>query len=323
MNVPKHLRKEKDCLNCGSEVPHVYCPHCGQPNREPVLRIKDLLGEFIHGLTHFDGKFFATAKLLFTKPGFLSKAYLEGKRSSYLPPVQLYLFTSAIFFFIFHGAFTMATAEGPKNMDGPGKPPKQPLELDLFMNNKDSVQLNQFKDVASYEKYQDTLPSSQKDGFLKARMMKKSILLKNDFDANQQGTMRDLLGNLGNNIPKLLFASLPFVAWVLQILYLRRRNLNFVAHLVFVIHSYVFLFLIILLQMLLRKIAAINGFGFVDWLIIASNCWIVFYGYKAMRNFYQSGRGKTLVKYALTLLVSSVIFVLIFVSYLFLGLFFY
>ena len=321
MQHTKHLRKEKDCLNCGAEVPHIYCPVCGQPNREPVLSIKDLLGEFVHGLTHFDGKFFSTAKLLFSKPGFLSKAYLDGKRSRYLPPVQLYLFTSAIFFFIFHGAFNLATSEQPKNING--APPKQPLELDLFMGGKDSAQLHHFSDVASYEKYQDTLPTAQKDGFLKARLMKKSILLKNDFEKNQQGTMHDLIGNFGNNIPKLLFASLPFLALFLNLLYWRRKRLNFVAHLVFVIHWYVFLFLIILLKMLFSKIASLPGLSIVDWLGVACYGWMAYYGYKAIRNFYGAGRGKALLYYFFTLAFSFATFLLIFISYLFLGLFFY
>ena len=99
MHKPSHIRKEKNCLNCNAEVNGVYCPECGQPNREPVLGIKDLLGDFIHMMTHFDGKFFSTVRMLITKPGYLSRAFLSGQRMKYLPPVQMYVLTSAIFSF--------------------------------------------------------------------------------------------------------------------------------------------------------------------------------------------------------------------------------
>ncbi|RYF86853.1 MAG: DUF3667 domain-containing protein [Chitinophagaceae bacterium] len=50
---------------------------------------------------HFDGKFFHTLKHLVFRPGFIPKEYVAGKRMSYLDPIRMYLFTSAVFFLIF------------------------------------------------------------------------------------------------------------------------------------------------------------------------------------------------------------------------------
>jgi hypothetical protein len=60
---------------------------------------------FFYDITHFDGKFFSTTKLLFLKPGFLPGEYMVGRRASYLNPIRMYIFTSAFFFLLFFSFF--------------------------------------------------------------------------------------------------------------------------------------------------------------------------------------------------------------------------
>ena len=93
-------RKEKICLNCRTEVVGRYCHNCGQENLEPKETVWHLVQHFFNDITHFDGKFFSTVKYLMRKPGFLSKEYMAGRRMSYLNPIRMYVFTSAIFFII-------------------------------------------------------------------------------------------------------------------------------------------------------------------------------------------------------------------------------
>jgi hypothetical protein len=95
-----HERKEKNCLNCQAEVVGRYCHHCGQENLEPKETVWHLVQHFFNDITHFDGKFFETVKYLLRKPGFLSREYMRGRRMSYLNPIRMYVFTSAIFFII-------------------------------------------------------------------------------------------------------------------------------------------------------------------------------------------------------------------------------
>jgi hypothetical protein len=94
-------RNEKNCLNCGAEVQGRFCHVCGQENIEPKESFWHLVTHFVYDVTHFDGKFFSTLKYLLFKPGFLSHEYLRGRRASYLHPIRMYVFTSAIFFLIF------------------------------------------------------------------------------------------------------------------------------------------------------------------------------------------------------------------------------
>jgi hypothetical protein len=95
-----HERKEKNCLNCQAEVVGRYCHQCGQENLEPKETVWHLVQHFFNDITHFDGKFFETVKYLLRKPGFLSREYMRGRRMSYLNPIRMYVFTSAIFFII-------------------------------------------------------------------------------------------------------------------------------------------------------------------------------------------------------------------------------
>ena len=95
-----HLRKDKTCLNCGAIVEERYCPHCGQENTEPKDSFRHLLGHFLADVTHYDSQLFTTIKDLIIKPGFLTREYNAGRRASYLDPIRMYIFISAVFFLV-------------------------------------------------------------------------------------------------------------------------------------------------------------------------------------------------------------------------------
>lgn len=92
---------EKDCLNCGTEVLGPYCQACGQKNTVVHQTFWQLITHFVYDILHFDGKFFDTLKYLLFRPGFVPKEYVRGRRFSYLDPIRMYLFTSAVFFLLF------------------------------------------------------------------------------------------------------------------------------------------------------------------------------------------------------------------------------
>ncbi len=100
-----HERAEKDCLNCGTQVEGRFCQNCGQENIIARESFWSLLTHFVYDITHFDGKFFGTMKVLLTKPGRLSLEYIKGKRTSQLHPIRMYVFTSAFFFIIFFSLY--------------------------------------------------------------------------------------------------------------------------------------------------------------------------------------------------------------------------
>lgn len=94
-------RKEKQCLNCNAVIYGRFCHVCGQENLEPKEPFLHLVTHFIFDIVHFDGKFFDTLRYLILRPGFLAYEYMRGRRNSYLNPIRMYIFTSAIFFLIY------------------------------------------------------------------------------------------------------------------------------------------------------------------------------------------------------------------------------
>ncbi|HRI32571.1 MAG TPA: DUF3667 domain-containing protein [Saprospiraceae bacterium] len=93
--------KSTICKNCDTKInigDH-FCHECGQENHAPNQPIKHLFFEFIESIFHFDTKILFTYKTFFSSPGKITKEYNENKRMRYVPPMRMYIFTSAIFFF--------------------------------------------------------------------------------------------------------------------------------------------------------------------------------------------------------------------------------
>ena len=98
-------RIEKNCLNCNAIVTGRYCGVCGQENIETHETFGHLAGHFVSDIFHFDGMFFSTVKYLLFRPGFLTYEYVRGRRASYLNPIKMYVFISAVFFLFFLTVF--------------------------------------------------------------------------------------------------------------------------------------------------------------------------------------------------------------------------
>ena len=87
------------CKNCNSKLMGIYCSECGQKNTE-LLSVKAIVKELTDNMFSFDSRFFITLKYLVIKPGFLTKEYWAGRRTTYLPPLRMYLVLSVFYFFL-------------------------------------------------------------------------------------------------------------------------------------------------------------------------------------------------------------------------------
>lgn len=88
------------CLNCSAALQGPFCHACGQKATHPVLGVHDFVHEATHEFLHLDGKILNTVKLLVTRPGMLTKEFIEGRRARYISPLRVYLTFSLIFFFL-------------------------------------------------------------------------------------------------------------------------------------------------------------------------------------------------------------------------------
>lgn len=89
------------CTNCGSADIAKFCPRCGETTPSAHdYSVLHFASHAVHDLTHFDTKFFRTLTTLIRRPGELTAAYFEGRRTPYLTPVQLFIWLNVIFFFL-------------------------------------------------------------------------------------------------------------------------------------------------------------------------------------------------------------------------------
>ena len=86
------------CADCGAETTGNFCSNCGQPTH--VHRTLLHLGEeVLHGVMHFDARIWRTLPLLAFNPGKLTREWIHGKRTRYVSPLAIFLFTVFITFF--------------------------------------------------------------------------------------------------------------------------------------------------------------------------------------------------------------------------------
>jgi hypothetical protein len=333
-----HERKEKNCLNCGTTVQGRYCQICGQENIEPKENFWTMFTHFFNDITHFDGKFFTTLKDLLFKPGFLSAEYMKGKRMSYLNPVRMYVFTSALFFLAFFAT------NAPEKISGSSR--DQPLDWSerkrkvtrleeklsavpndtprikqklLLLDSSRTVTQRMLDDieksegprvrskmatstnatsVAEYDAMQAALPSNKQDGWMRALWNRQVLKLSGELGNAEAG--RKLIDIFLHSMPYMLFASLPLFALILKLLYVRRRKEFYYAdHGIFSIHHYIFSFIFLLLCIFLGMLENKTGWWIWDILIFVTVLLWPFHTYKAMRRFYKQGRGKTFLKFCL------------------------
>ncbi|HEY0316359.1 MAG TPA: DUF3667 domain-containing protein [Sphingomonas sp.] len=85
------------CLNCGAVRSGPFCQQCGQSGH--VHRSVVALGhDILHGVFHFEGKFWNTLPMLAWHPGDLTRRYVHGERARFVTPMAMFLFSVFLLF---------------------------------------------------------------------------------------------------------------------------------------------------------------------------------------------------------------------------------
>ena len=305
MSAHLHLRKENECLNCGTALVGPYCHTCSQANVEPKESVWHLIGHFIEDLTHFDGKFFSSLKYLIIKPGYLSEQYVKGKRVSYLNPIRMYLFISAIVLLIISSAFftpTRSTLYMEHMRDSVlynDKVGPEEIHTESFLDSGGS-----FYALSFYQPYihsggraydslhkNDKKPQPWLDRFIGRTFASAAYTYAQD----PNEFMNNFTERLVHSFSKIFFISLPLFAFILWMVYIRRRKtFYYVSHVIFALHFYCIAFLLILL---LAFVLASDSLPL--WLAVIVLISIFVYLYIAMLRFYRQGWFKTFIKFVI------------------------
>jgi hypothetical protein len=333
-------RKEKNCLNCNAFIYGRYCHICGQENIEPKESFFHLINHFVEDITHFDGKFFSTLKDLLFKPGFLSREYLRGKRASYLHPIRMYVFTSAIFFLIFF-SFVHIGENGMEKVNR--KQAKNGIQVGKGFDEKysgsdssedkitdsivkvldsakhknhgnsfvvigDTIHANTIKE---YDSMQASLPPGERDNWLKRIYERRSVRIKQNLQSHDKELYKKLFNELVHSTPKMMFILLPLIALLLRLLYIRKKQLLYIDHAIFIIHLFIAIYILWLFSYGLSYLGEVSGIRILNYLAGFMFFVIQFYEYKAMRNFYGQSRIKTILKYGIFNFITLLFFIFI------------
>lgn len=100
------------CRNCGAVTSGNYCAECGQETRVALPTARHFMREATGRVIAWDGRLWRTLYALVFRPGFLTKAYLAGRRRYYVRPGRLFLAMSLILFAVIR--FEIGTANTSK-----------------------------------------------------------------------------------------------------------------------------------------------------------------------------------------------------------------
>ncbi len=284
------LRRIAQCLNCTATLGGQYCGQCGQRATSRLISIWQLVREAFGDLLELDSRLWATLIPLVTRPGKLTREYLEGRRMRFMPPFRTYLVLSIVFFLI---AFF------------------DPREQFGILFNSDAVN-------ATADSTITVQPDAEEDGnfcdeievdefpvWLEVRLTPERLALLCERITADNG--QEFFGKVQDNIPASLIFLLPLMALVLKFLYpLSRRY--YVEHLLFVIHFHAFFFLVLTLQVVFGRVSRAIGIPiFVIRIFVAASFLYSFvYLYKSIRRVYAQGHLLSSLKFILLLFAYGV-----------------
>jgi hypothetical protein len=258
-----------------------------------VHSVWHFIREATENLTHSDSRLWLTLVALLTRPGALTREFLDGHRVRYMPPLRLYLVISLAFFLL--AALSPYQARVLQVQIGPGGVNKgfkitqtplpgveaghEPMTPQRAAEICGSVLRNAPSFVSRFHLERSVFNSCQKfygDG---GASLKEAYL---------------------RNWERGMFVFLPLLAAFAWLMYWRPRH-YYVEHLLFFVHNHSFLFLILALQRLMEMVIPLASLqGLLSLLIWG---YVVWYLYRSMRRVYGQGRLLTLAKYAALVVV--------------------
>ena len=314
------------CENCGAELQGHWCAQCGQPAIEYRRSFRYVVADLLNEFLNWDSKFFTTIALLILKPWRLTNEFLAGKRVRYVNPLRLYLLASILFFFAVNYG-TKGIHFDPSKLDAKDRaelesdlkdadlPPEARKKLEeLLRESSPSPAPSPLANEAS-PPVAPTAPSNaaspqpvestneqKKYGKIGERPFvvfdesKSSTPFERWIEARakekmgEKGTKMGLfISTLFSNLPYMMLCCIPLFAFVLKVLYIRRR-IFYIDHLIYALHIHTFFYagimLIVLATIGLNRFApsAIAG-----WLIAL--LWIAFVTqiFLSIRYVYRQG----------------------------------
>ncbi|MBX2922587.1 MAG: DUF3667 domain-containing protein [Chitinophagaceae bacterium] len=187
--------------------------------------------------------------------------------------------------------------------------------IDISGSNSPDIEF--YEDEAIYRAIQKELPPERRDGVLEAALKQRLLRWHDQQEEGDLKAFHTLLEKFEHSFPTILFVSLPIFAFLLKLLYIRRRKFYYADHGIFAIHSYCAMFILMLLYYMADGLDKKWNWWGLDILKTSVVLYMIYYIYKAMKNYYAQGRFKTILKYIflawMTLIIMTTLIVIFFI----------
>lgn len=337
------------CKNCGERLCGMYCHRCGQYALDPEQPFWKYIKQYFENVYQFDSKVWQTLWLLFRRPGLLTLEFNAGKINSYVHPLRLFMFISALFFLAV--AFFIPDAD---KAFGPGgkhlSELRDPFVLESLQNevledvdalNRDTVvwvghartifrgleSLVEIHDRPGPDTLQVRLPAYLIDeGYLTAAP-RDSIYWSSD-DTRRPHTLSDeneeevqqlhfemlytkIIGWFSKWLPVILLLFIPLFALLLR-LFFRKSRMFYMGHFVTALHLHSVQLILVFIVLLVSQWTGRSGTLAMLMLLL-----YLLYMASAFHRIYRNGWGtsavKALVIHGFYILVMSAVLLAIFI----------
>lgn len=312
------------CANCATELEGKFCHCCGQ-KAHLHKSLAHLGEEVLHGVLHFDSKGLRTLPMLATRPGQLTRMYIDGHRTRYVSPLGLFLFMVFTMFFVASltsGDVVRSVAGAPQvvldaktqfNHDlakGKAKVAKAQTTLAMARMSGGDV-----------EEAQRVLDNAIEDAADDAQLLGKvegvnAFVNQGNFTANTgwkpvdealtyAAANRELtIYKLKNTGAKFSFLLVPITLPFLWLLFFRRRDIAMYDHAVFALYSLSFMSLMFSTAFVLRFVGLAS-------LAVGLVCLVPpVHMFLQLRGTYALGWGAALWRTGALMLIAGTVFLL-------------
>ena len=273
MSKSSNIRRQENCLNCNHPLNEhaYYCPNCGQKALHEDLTFKYFFNEFISNVFSIDSKLVRTLKNLISKPSFLTLEFINGRRIRYINPIQLFLFSSFLYFLINSFMFLKENA----------------AEQDFFTvtdGNEnlviDSLEIEQADSLYIIGRGSET--DTLNNSFIGKFLQKGKAF--NNLDQESQNE------KISTSISYAVFLLMPIFALYLMWFY-KRKQKHYLENLIFSLHFHSFYYFLGVIFLFADKL--LPG----DFQFVLLNLLVLVYLVLALRKFYLFSWKSTILRF--------------------------
>lgn len=222
------------CRNCGTALPNDahYCPQCGQDTAPHPPTLLEFVHEFFDHYIALEGSMWRTLWLLISKPGELTREYLEGRKRRYVLPLRLYLTLALV------AMLTLGATKGLMHVDEHKRP-----DGTLILGSAPKASDQQAAEAIAAEIA--LRQSALCRGWFADVCERFQSKLIHGTQADLDKTVATLPSRFLKAMNYGMLAMMPVFAGLLSWFY-RRRRMTYGEHMVFSLHAHAFAALVVI-----------------------------------------------------------------------------